>query len=595
MPPLSPDYMAMLKKELTSRYLPYLPPLLLNNRPAKEQQEKQVSRAFSAFALRHHLDVSPKAAAAAVIDDFNDEGIDAIYYHDPTETLYLVQSKLKASEDFSQTDAQTFSSGCRLLIRQEFDTFNDHFKKRRVEIEEALGICSTIRLLIAYCGPKVSQHATTALDQLIGDDTLDEERLAAPVDYFSPIETSAALRGLHTYQAVNTELTLTNYGKVEEPRKTYFGVVHVQDLVKLHIKEGKALYEQNIRYFLGSSKSDVNRSIQKTLKEDPANFFYLNNGVTALCGEIAARGGKKPSKKFKLLGLSIINGAQTVASAAQLMKSPNPPDISEAKVLLTLIQSKTAGDFGPQVTKARNHQNPVSTANFASLDPQQERLRQELACFGINYYYRPESAVIPGNSDILLSEAIAALAYLEPDPRYVVWLKTSPATINDASSEYYQRIFADTLKGVRLANAVLITRRIQQLVRIADLASSGIERLVYRHGIHAICAVLLKRLRSKIDVAQPINPAQIGQLLSQPFDELRQQAADLFVATVRDRGPLAHFKSQERTVPFLRDLIIQNYGLASDLAIQSLSAPRHDDVFPLAKLFNYLSQKAPQI
>lgn len=595
MPPLSPDYMAMLKKELTSRYLPYLTPLLPNTRPAPEQQEKQISRALSAFALRHHLDVSPKAAAAAVIDDFNDNGLDAIYYHNPTETLYLVQSKLKPSEEFAMPDAQAFVSGCRLLIRQEFDTFNEHFQKRRVEIEEALGTCSNIRLLIAYCGPRVSVHATTELDQLIGDDTLDEERLAAPIDYFSPSEASAALRGLHAYQPVNAELSLTNYGKVSEPRKTYFGVVHVRDLVGLHQKHGKALYEQNIRYFLGSGKSDVNRSIQQTLKEDPANFFYLNNGVTALCGEISPKGGKKPSKKFKLLGLSIINGAQTVASAAELMKSPNPPDITEAKVLLTLIQSRTAGDFGPQVTKARNHQNPVSTANFASLDPQQERLRQELACFGINYYYRPESAVIPGDSDILLSEAISALAYLEPDPRYAVWLKTSPATINDANSEYYQRIFADNVKGVRLANAVLITRRIHKLIRIADLASSGIERLVYRHGIHAISAVLLKRLRSKVDVAQPINPLHIGPLLSHPFDVLRQQAADLFAATFIDRGPLAHFKSQERTVPFLKTLMIENYGLAGDLAIQPLSAPRHDDVFPSAKLFNYLSQRAPQI
>jgi hypothetical protein len=105
----------------------------------------------------------------------------------------------------------------------------------------------------------------------------------------------------------------------------------------------------------------------------------------------------------------------------------------------------------------------------------------------------------------------------------------------------------------------------------------------------------LKRLRSKIDIAQPINPAQIGQLLSQPFDELRQQTADLFQGTFTDRGPLAHFKSQERTVPFLKTLMIQNYGLAGDLAIQPLSAPRHDDVFPSAKLFNYLGQKAPQI
>lgn len=592
---LSDDFMAMLKKELTNRYVPILSPLLPNTRPAQEQQDKQVARALSAFVLRHHLDVAPKTAALAVIDDFNDNGIDAIYYHQSTETVYLVQSKLKPSEEFAQADAQAFCTGCRLLIRQEFDTFNAHFQKRKVEIEESLGTCSTIRLLIAYCGPGVSHHAKTAMQQLIDDDSLDEERLVIPIEFFTPAEFATSLRGLHAYESVNTSINLINYGKVAEPRKTYFGLVHVQDLVKLHIKHGKALYEQNIRYFLGSSKSDVNRSIQKTLKEEPANFFYLNNGVTALCDEIAPKNGTKTSKKFNLRNLSIINGAQTVASAAELMQLSSPPDISNAKVLLTLIQSRTDGVFSTKVTRARNHQNPVSTANFASLDPQQERLRQELACFGINYHYRPEASAIPNDTNILLSEAIAALAYLEPDPRYAVWLKTSPGTINDTSSAHYQSIFTGSLRGIRLVNTVLFSRQIHRLLKAADAGSYGIERLVYRHGLHAIGSILVKRLRNRIDVAQPINTASIGQILSHPFDEVRQQAADLFQNTVTGCGPLAHFKSQERTVPFMKVLMTQHYGFTGHQAIAPLNISRSTDAFPLARLFNFLSQQAPQI
>jgi hypothetical protein len=362
----------------------------------------------------------------------------------------------------------------------------------------------------------------------------------------------------------------------------------------LHQEFGKALYEQNIRYFLGSNKSDVNRSIQKTLREEPTSFFYLNNGVTALCDEIAPKNGSRTSKKFKLLGLSIINGAQTVASAAELMQSNDPPDINKAKVLLTLIQSKVAGDFSPKVTRARNHQNPVSTANFASLDPQQERLRQELACFGISYHYRPEAAAIPSDTSILLPEAITALAYLEPDPRYAVWLKKSPATINDAASAHYQAIFTDSLRGIRLVNAVLFSRHIHKLLKIADATSYGTERLVYRHGLHAIGFVLLKRLRSRIDIAKPVDAAHIAALLSHPFDELRQQAANLFQASVTGCGPLAYFKSQERAIPFVNALMTQNFGFTGHPAIAPLNTPHSGDVFPLARLFRFMSQQAPQ-
>jgi hypothetical protein len=87
---LEPQYMEILKKALAECFVPFLPPLLDTTKPADQQQAKQLSRAFSAFALHKLLDITPQEAAAAVVDDFNDKGLDAIYYHAPTETLYLV-------------------------------------------------------------------------------------------------------------------------------------------------------------------------------------------------------------------------------------------------------------------------------------------------------------------------------------------------------------------------------------------------------------------------------------------------------------------------------------------------------------------------
>lgn len=85
---LEAQYMVILKKVLGDRFLPVLPPLLGNANPA-DQAAKQLSRAFSAFALHKLLDITPQTAAASVVDDFNDKGIDAIHYHAPKETLYL--------------------------------------------------------------------------------------------------------------------------------------------------------------------------------------------------------------------------------------------------------------------------------------------------------------------------------------------------------------------------------------------------------------------------------------------------------------------------------------------------------------------------
>ena len=98
--------------------------------------------------------------------------------------------------------------------------------------------------------------------------------------------------------------------------------------------------------------------------------------------------------------------------------------------MFTLIKAPADGPFGKRVTKARNHQNPVQTANFASLDENQERLRQEVALLGVTYHYRPE-ALATDSQSISLDEALRALASQQGDPRYTVWLKSEPARLTN--------------------------------------------------------------------------------------------------------------------------------------------------------------------
>src|SRR5208283_1434931 len=105
---LQPYHLSLLEQALAVGFVPHLRPLLDNTRPPEEQHRKNLSRAFSAFALHRICDISPAEAGHAVVDDFDDYGIDAIYYHARTETLYFVQSKLKASEQFSQQEALAF-------------------------------------------------------------------------------------------------------------------------------------------------------------------------------------------------------------------------------------------------------------------------------------------------------------------------------------------------------------------------------------------------------------------------------------------------------------------------------------------------------
>ena len=596
MPALEPQYLAILKQVLAARFVPFLPPLLGNANPT-DQAAKQLSRAFSAFVLHKLLDITPQAAAASVVDDFNDKGIDAIHYDAPSETLYLLQTKLKESEQFKQEDALPFCEGIRLLLKQDFAAFNGNVQNRKADIEGALDACSHIKLVVPYTGDGVSQTARDALQALLDDEDIDEERLVKQVEYYTATEIAHDLLAEQAYQPVHTDVALQKHAKVESPRATYYGVARLADLVSLHQTHGKALYERNIRYFLGSSKSDVNKAIKTTLHDSPADFFYLNNGVTAVCDLIEPKANKNGVKKFKVRGLSIINGAQTVASAAEFVRQHPGKSIDDARVMLTLIKASADGQFGKSVTKARNHQNPVQTANFASLDENQERLRQEIAHLSFDYHYRPE-ALATGPKAITLDEALRAMAAQQNDPRYAVWLKSEPVRLANPDSTEYQALFTAALPGVTLINAVLCHRAIRALVVDYEqkAPARSQERLIYRHGVHVITAVMMKRLHSRIGTAAVIDPAAIPVLISQPLDQLRQQAFDLGQQRLVLEGPLAYFRNQGNVAAFLVDLMEAHFALGADPAIAPLrNIQNAADAYPRKRLIDYLSSRAPQL
>jgi len=604
---LEPQHLVILEQTLESDFVPHLPPLLNATKPMDEQVRKNRSRAFSAFALHNICGVPKVDAAKAVIDDFDDYGIDAIYYHAPTETLYLVQSKLKAAAKFSQDEALAYCQGTRKLIKQDFDGFNKNVQDRKTEIEDALDNCSHIKLVIAHTGSGISQHAKNAIDELIADDTHGEERLEPHAIDYDSSRVVNDLRAAKAYEKVDTDMWVQKCSMVSEPRVTYFGLVDLLDLIKLHEKHGKALYERNIRTFLGH-KTEVNTSIQKTLAANPQEFMYLNNGVTALCREIlpkstkAAQGGRK---RLKLRGFSVINGAQTIASSAKYLADNKGSDLSTARVSLTLIRADTDGEFGKSVTRARNHQNPVLLANFAALDDEQERLRRDLAYLDIHYAYKAEAAdgVVDVNR-IRIDEAAQALAMLQVDPRYIVWLKKEPAQLLDTNSDQYKSLFSPSVTAFQLANAVRLNRYVQNRMAIEARSVSGQERLAYKHGGYALAWAIAKQASTAINGTSLLDSAKMSSSLSAPFDELRQtiwdvtKSATLLIDGPHPtylKGPLALFRSQTDVVPLLQRVMIQHYGLTADPVVEQKKNIFKSGQFYPEELFAYLALKAPQI
>jgi hypothetical protein len=589
---LEAQYFALLQTALNSEFVPSLPALLDTNRPTEEQSRKNLSRAFSAFALHNICGVSKADAAKSVVDDFDDFGVDAIYYHAPTETLYLVQAKLKESEQFSQDEALAFCQGVRKILREDFSGFNKNVQDRVTEIEDAVENCSRIQLVVAHTGSGISQHAQTALMELLEDDEQEDERLQSTVVDYDSVRAIADLRAGKGHAKINLELTVQKCSTVQEPRVTYFGLINLEALIDLHKTHGKGLYERNIRTFLGH-RTEVNTSIEKTLADAPQDFLYLNNGITMLCDSVEPKNVKKAGKRLKLRGLSVINGAQTIASSARFAEKNPQANLATARVALTIIKADTDGAFGKSVTRARNHQNPVQLANFAALDDGQERLRRELAYFGLHYAYKAGADSTDGTLRIGIDEAAQALAMLLDDPRYIVWLKKEPAILLDTASSQYKALFPSGLSGTKLANAVRVNRYIQKRMESEAAQANKQDRLIYRHGNHSVAWVLAKRLASAISGPSLIEEKKLATEMGGPFDKLRQ--VHLEKTKALNRGPLALFRNQGDLIPLVQSIAIEHYDLGTDPVIDhKIKQQKAGQPYP-EELFGYLASKAPQI
>lgn len=585
----------LLKRHLSDTYVGNLPPLLQPSPEAAQNEQKNLARSISAFVVHHHCGATVTQACASVVDDFGDLGIDAIYYQADIKTLFLIQSKLKASEQFTQDEANAFGQGIRKLIASDYNGFNQNVLDRQVELDAALDDCERIQLVVAHTGDHLRQYPAQAIADVIADPAHGEERLVDPVLDFAAQAIMTALHDVNAHERIDCRLTLLDWAKVSGTRTAYIGLAKVEELAQLHLRYGKALYARNIRASL-SHRTDVNRAIDRSLANNATDFEFFNNGVTLLCNSVQGRAGNRLQKSFKVDKLSIVNGAQTVATAARRLATDGAASISEARVLVTVIAADTENEFGQSVTRARNHQNDVGKADFVALDSEQERIRRELALVGYRYAYQAEALDLTDPTIIRVDEAAFALSMLQPDPRLPVMAKRNASSVQRVGQYPYAKIFNPALSSLELRNAVLAFRYItSRMAEEAALAPTDQERLAYRHGTYAVAFVMMKRLRNQIAGHPALSLQQLVAVVGPELDNLRQTLWAETQPVSVDRNPLNVFKTQADVSGIIRAAMTQNYNLQNSPALPPLIALGIGDQPYPKQLFGFLSNQAPQI
>lgn len=476
-----------------------------------------LSKAIAAFVLHEAAGATLEESVAASIDGGLDHGIDSVFVAND-QTIWLVQSKYKESGSGEPElgEVSKFRDGVTDLIRGRWERFNNALQNRSAAITDALnsGICK-VKVVLAYSGTAVS----------------DDRR-----DIFSDLErafngTSPGFLRCHAYglttlhdlhldgisaQAIEADIELKDFGHTQEPYRAFYGRMDAKRLAELWVQYEDRLVDRNIRRFKGTTT--VNIGLTETLQQEAQHFFYFNNGVTFLCEAINEQHPRDPHRetgRFRVRGLSIINGAQTVGAIAKEPKVHY--DANPAMVMATFVCLDNAPDgFGDRVTQSRNRQNAVDLEDFAALDERQTMWQQTLRMAGIEYVVKHGDDDPPPSSTSFsareLAPYLACTVTINDWQDYLVAAKSDkkklfgrdglvPAT--DPLRQSYERLFADSLTAKQMWRIVQIGRTVVQKVR--DRASAEADpiglpqgtlpaREILSHGAWMILHVVFIRL-----------------------------------------------------------------------------------------------------
>ncbi len=468
-----------------------------------DQQKSFYSRALSSYSLTIVAGATIDDAASAITDGFDDNGIDAIFFDRQTKNLWLVQSKFinDGSGGIANGDIEKFAKGVKLLIDGDFPRFNKKVNDLEDDIIEALDDSSVkIQILLAYTGKQLSSHNLASINDLLKDQNgLDE------LIFFTDFNIEKAYKGLETgvgSQPINEDIFISNWGYIEEPFKSYYGQITGAELGSIWEKYGRRLFTENIRSFLGNTSS-VNEEIMKTVKTEPENFIYFNNGITILCDSIKKKpmgGADRSIGAFTCNGISVVNGAQTLGSIGSLVCT-HQNELEKVKVSVRFISLESSPEgFGQRITIANNTQNKVEKKDFVSLDTEQARIKIELKLDNIDYHYkRTGDKPAPDDNNYLLEEVAFSLASLWHNVDYSTMVKKESNKIwEDVTKPPYTDLFNQNISAQKITKSLKIYRYISSKMDDLSKNADGRKKSIYRYGNSLVAHIVMQKMPKEI-------------------------------------------------------------------------------------------------
>jgi hypothetical protein len=281
---------------------------------ANPDHDKLRSRALTAMAAHVVAGIPDLEAAHRVTDHYHDDGIDGFAMakaESKPPTIYLVQAKwsAKGTYSFKAPDVTALFEGFARLRREggpDGHGLHPENLLRKNHLAELLPAVHSIgvRFVLVWAtsgenkpSPGIAHMITEKIAEFTRDEISVDHMFLRLEDFIRTLETEVAPPGVTVFGG------LLSSRKWEERHKSLQGIISAMHLAKWYDEHGRRLFDDNVRVEMNS---EVNKEIVKCILKEPQNFWYFNNGITALCETWEKSGADVEEVSFRFDGLRIV-------------------------------------------------------------------------------------------------------------------------------------------------------------------------------------------------------------------------------------------------------------------------------------------------
>ena len=285
----------------------------------------------------------------------------------------------------------------------------------------------------------------------------------ASLDLLGETQLNEALRDALTAQSgvpESVELLFSSNGTeppyllLGGPRKALIGRLSGSQLAGLFRRYKSSLFALNLRNYIGDNAT--NKGIRETASSDPDDFFFFNNGLSALASDIEL--DASDPLKVRCKRFSIINGAQTVRSLSKAQANDRD-SLREVQVLIRLSEvsprmTPEEQRFLDSVTKLNNTQNTIKVSDFRSNDAVQQDLNAKFAQLkarsGKKFRYKNKRTGDPDRTKIAVgmeefTKTVFSFLYGPPD-----MFGGTSYLFDPGKDGGYSKLYGDELGSIKL-------------------------------------------------------------------------------------------------------------------------------------------------